>query len=261
MTSHIIPDADFHIDIARGNKNEFSVNHKFGRNALVGTSFVLISNGGVYQTPQVSGATQLRIKAGNANDTANGSGARTVFIQGLSASGALISETLTTNGASNGTASVNSYLRLFRTYVLTSGTYGSTAAGSHSADIVIENAAGGTTWATIDSTSFPKGQGEIAAYSVPLGYQAWIKNIFIHVESSKPTDVLLFQRQNILQTSAPYSPVRLVYSAIGITNELMITRQIPLGPYAALTEFGFMGKTASGTAAVSVNFDILLAAV
>jgi len=260
MTAHVITDNSYYSDISEGNTSGKSVIHKFGRHLGVGTSFVPISVGGIYRTPQPAAATTLRIKAGNAADTSNGAGARTVYIEGLNASGVLTSETLTTNGASAGTASSNSYIRLFRAYVATSGTYATSAAGSHTASIVIENSAGTENWATIDATNFPKGQSEIGVYSVPLGYTAYIKNIDIHVETSKPANVLLFQRQNILETAAPYTAMRAVYNVIGTVDEVILPREMPLGPFPALTDLGFMGRVASTSASVSVFYDIILIA-
>ena len=49
--------------------SEYEFLDKFSRNSTVGTSFEPLCEGGVYQTPQVSGATPLRIAAGgNAAD-------------------------------------------------------------------------------------------------------------------------------------------------------------------------------------------------
>jgi hypothetical protein len=258
MTLHNIPDADFNLDVARGINPKISILHKFGRNKAVSTTYAPISIGGVYQTPQVSGATTLRVKAGNANDTSNGTGARTITLVGLNASGQEITETISTAGASNGTASTNAFLRLYRAHVATSGTYGTSAAGSHSADIVIENSAGGTTWATIDYGNFPKGQTEIGVYTVPLGYNAYINNISFSVESTKVASVLLFQRQGILDTAAPYSSIRLIYNLNGVDGTTDISDSIPVGPYPALTDIGFMSRVTSGTAIVSVNFEVIL---
>ena len=64
------------LDISRSLASGISVVKKFGRNPAVGTSFVPVTQGSVYQTPQSGSATTLRIKAGgSANDTAAGSGA------------------------------------------------------------------------------------------------------------------------------------------------------------------------------------------
>ncbi len=74
--------------ISRGLVDGQSVVHKFGR-GVVGTSFVPIAFGNIYRTPQPANATALRVKAGDANDTAAGTGAREVMVQGLSATGGI----------------------------------------------------------------------------------------------------------------------------------------------------------------------------
>lgn len=248
------------VPLVRGDFSDLSVVAKFGRNEDVGTSFEPVAIGGVYRTPQPASATQLRIKAGDANDDAAGTGARTVYIEGLSNTGALVNDTLTAAGASPSSNSGNSYIRLFRAYVLTSGTYATSAAGSHAANIVIENAAGTEDWLTIDSTNFPKGQSEVAIYSVPLGYRAYIPRIHISVESNKTADVLLFQRQNILEAAAPYTAMREVIRFGAVAGEADIPiEETPLGPFPALTDLGFMAKAAS-SAQVGVNFPIILEA-
>ena len=58
-------------------------NKKFGRNTAVGTSFVPITIGGNFQTPTV--LTTLRISSSSANDTSDGTGARTVRVTGIGA--------------------------------------------------------------------------------------------------------------------------------------------------------------------------------
>ena len=83
MTLQVYPDYtsdEFWLNVQRGNVPGASVVHKFGRNAAV-TTMAPIAFGGVYQTPQPASATTLRVKAGNTNDTAAGSGAREITIQ------------------------------------------------------------------------------------------------------------------------------------------------------------------------------------
>lgn len=245
--------------INSGNSYGWSVVHKFGRVENLGTSFVPVCFGQVYRTPQVASATQLRIKAGDGNDISSGTGARSVYIEGLNASGALTSETIDTNGTSASSNSTNSYIRLFRAYVATSGTYATQSAGSHSANIVIENAAGTEDWATINSTGFPESQTQIAAYSVPLNYTAYVDNLRITIESgatNKPADVVMFQRQNILDTAAPYQAMRVVAFFLELEGEY-IGKGL-LGSFPALTDIGFMAKAPSGTPDLSVAFDIFL---
>ncbi len=246
-------------EIAAGTVPGWSVVHKFGRNAAVGTSFVPCSIGGVYQTVQPASATSLRVAAGNANDTAAGTGAREITLEGLDETGALVTEALATAGASASSGTTTTFIRLFRAYVSKSGTYATSSAGSHAANIVIENAAGGTTWATIDSTDFPRGQSEIGVYTVPLGYNGYVFDLTVNVSGNgtKPAELLFFQRANILEAAAPYTAMRLALNFGGVSDSF--TYHFPVAiKYAALTDMGFMCKAASGTPEVDVEFDILL---
>ena len=236
----------------------YSVVHKFGDNPSVGTSFAPVTIGGVYQTPQVGSATTLRVKAGgNANDTAAGSGAREITLIGLDETGEEVAETLATAGASASAATSTTFIRLYRAYVSKSGTYATQSAGSHSAAITIENGSGGTDWATISATDFPRGQTEIGAYTVPMGCTAWINKCIVSVQSNKTADVLFFQRQGVLQTAAPYDSMRVVIELGGVEGEEIINPDIPFGPFPPGTDIGFMAKAATA-AECDVDFEIIL---
>lgn len=249
--------SDWALDVSKGLVPGHVVNVKFGYNESVGTTFVPISAGGIYRTPQVSAATQLRVKAGDANDTAAGSGARSVFIQGLNALGEEVSETLVTAGTSASANSTNSYIRLYRAFVASSGTYVSQSAGSHAADIVIENAAGTEDWLTIRATSFPRGQSTVGVYTVPLGYTAYLMGAVVDSSASKAVDVLVYQRANILETAAPYTAMRLVREFANIEGTVDLTIATPV-KVPQLTDFGLMAKVASGTTTVGVALQLIL---
>lgn len=247
--------------VAAGKYPNLSIVHKFGRNPAIGTTFAPVCMGGVYQTPQYGSATTLRIAAGgDANDTAAGSGARSITLQGLDETGALVSETIATAGASASSATTTTFSRLFRFYVEASGTYATASAGSHADDITIENGAGGTTWGVIDATSFPQGQSEVGAYTVPAGYTGYITEMTMISDATKPTDILLFQRKDANQTAAPYSRMSKVMSTDNLTVMFNQNHINPLGPFPAHTDLGFMAKVAIGTASVAVDFEILLVA-
>jgi len=252
------PTNEFYAEVAKGNVPGHSLIHKFGRNAAAGTTFVPMSLGGVYRTPQPAAATALRIKAGNANDTAAGSGAREITIQGLDETGALVTAVLATAGASASANTSETFIRFFRAWVSASGTYASVAAGSHAADIVIENAAGSEDWGTIDVTSFPKAQTEIGAYSVPAGKTAYLLAATIHSDSTKITTIIFFQRTSILDAAAPYDGMRMVFDVTvkeGMSEERPVS---PSGPFAGPCDLGFLGKVGVGTAEVVVDFELLL---
>lgn len=248
---------DWLIEVARGNVPGASLVHKFGMNYAVGGTYVPLCVGGLYNTPQTGSATTLRIKAGNANDTAAGSGAREITLQGLDETGALVSEAVATAGASASSATTATFMRLFRAYVSASGTYATQTTGSHSADIDIENGAGGTDWATIYSTGFPHSQSEICVYSVPLGKKAYVLDYGITSDANKDFDFIFFKRESILATSAPYEAMRIQFEGVGIEGEIKRVFRDPL-EFPALTDFGFMVTVGTGTAQMSGDMNILL---
>ena len=237
---------------------------KFGANPAVGASYVPVCLGGIYRTPQVSGVQTLRIKAGNANDTVAGDGARKVILQGLDETGAFAEEEIETNGISAGAASTTTFLRLWRAYVSESGTYATVTplAGSHAADVVVEDT-GGNAWATLTSTGYPTSQTIIGALSVPLGKMARIKDLIATVDSGKTATIAVFNRANILDTSAPYQAMRLQAEFDGVSGSM------PLRPTKyddgddeyfwecdELTDFLVMAKVDSTSASVSVVFGV-----
>lgn len=250
------------LDVARGLAQDIASVKKFGRNPSVGTSFVPVTLGGLYNTPQSSAATTLRVKAGgNANDTAAGSGARSVTLVGLDENFLEVTETIATAGASASSATSATFTRLYRAYVASSGTYATAIAGSHSGNIVIENGAGGTDWATIDATTFPKSQTEIGAFSVPTGATGYVKLRNVSVDSGKTIDLVFFSRSNIDETAAPYSAIRaqsVVSGVAGGSIEVFGNTDIPFGPYVGPTDIGFMAKVSTGTASVSVEFEVFI---
>lgn len=235
---------------------------KFGRNSAVGTSFVPVTMGGVYQTPQAASATTVRIKAGgDANDTAAGTGAREVTVEGLDETFAFVSEAIATAGASASSATTATFTRIFRVYVSGSGTYATASAGSHSGDIVIENGAGGTDWATIDATDITKAQSEIGVYTVPAGSSGYVKLREVSIDSGKTIDLDFFSRTGCDETAAPYSARRTQSVMTGLSGGSIETfgpTDIPFGPYVGPTDIGFLAKVTTGTASVSVEFDIFL---
>lgn len=249
--------SEYGTDVASGLNPERSVVSKFGEAVSLTTSYTPVSIGQVYQTPQVSGATTLRIRAGNANDTAAGSGAREITLEGLDETGAFATETLATAGTSASSATTTTWLRLFRAYVSKSGTYATSAGGSHSADIDIETT-GGTLWATIDSTGFPKSQTQIGVYTIPLGKTGFLREYHLTVNTSgtKTVDFAMFKRENILETSPPYTGMTLLHELIGVGDTVDYEYKIPT-VLPALTDFGFMAKGASSPDA-TVEFTIEL---
>jgi hypothetical protein len=244
------------MDIARGLVPGCRSFFRFGRNTAIGATYTPVSRSGHYRTPQAGSATTLRLKAGgNANDTAAGSGARQITLVGLDAAGNVITETLATAGASASAATTKSFIRLTEAYVSASGTYASQSAGSHAGNITIENGSGGTDWALIADGTLGKGQAEIGSYTTPLNRSASVSNITISSDSDKKTNLVMFRRDNILETAAPYSPMTMIMEFpqnAGI-NEIILD---PPLFFPQLTDFGFLAAVASSTVDVSVSMNI-----
>lgn len=245
---------DVYFDIISGNDANYEKISKFGRNSAVSTTPVPICVGGVYQTP--TSVTTLEAISTSTSDTSDGLGARTITVVGLNASCVEIEEDITMNGTSATTATSNSFLRVYRAYVKTSGVYATSSAGSHVGDITIRAVSAGATYAKIDVTTFPRGQSQIGSYSVPATKTAYIKNITVN--TSAATNIMIFQRDNLDDTSSPYSGVMKLLQEYDSVNGIeYLFNNSPLGPFSAKTDFGFMAYTDSGTTKVSVDFDII----
>jgi len=244
------------LDVVRSKYPDLSVVHQFGRNESVGTTLVPIALNGIYQTP--TGLTSLEIVSGSADDTAAGSGAQKVFVQGLSTDWELTSEIVTMNGTT-AVALANQYFRIFSAYVYESGTYANTATPSHAGIITIRTAGAGASWLVINGISvFAKGQSQCGVYTVPTGYTAYISTVDIYVETTKPATIFLFKREGADVASAPYTAMRIVKEWNGIDGPSSSRDSVPLGPFPEKTDFGFASVVAANDARVSVDFEILL---
>lgn len=224
---------------------------KFGR-AVVNTSYTPLCFGGVHRMIQPAAATALRVKAGgNANDTADGSGAREVTLWELSATGAYQSSALATAGASVSANSAETYIRLLRIKVTKSGTYGAVGVYSHAGPIVIERAAGSQDWGTIDGGSPMRSQSEIGCYATPLGYGGFIERLDVWSDTAHSTDVILFRRDNLLQSAAPYEALRAIQAFEGVKDRMDYEFSGEGEYLPPLTDLVVMAKVAAGTGAIS----------
>lgn len=247
---------NFYLDVARGSVTGVSIVNKIGYNPAVGTSFVPVATAGVYQTPTAD--TSLELLSSDANDTSAGTGARTVLVEGINLAGTELAETVTMNGVTPVVLS-NSFFRVYKVSVATSGTYASASAGSHAGTIILRASGGGATWATIAvEAGFALGQSQIGVYTVPSGKQGYILQLSVSIESNKAVDVHLFKRNGANTVSAPYTPMTLIEEFQGLTGSIVFPYVAPVDSLSAFTDVGFMAKVATGTAAVEVNFQLLL---
>lgn len=155
---------DFYLNIARRLVSNSSAIMRFGRNPNINISDQDVWGvGGTWLPP--TAARLHNIKSSNANDTALGTGARTVVIVGLDADYAVQTETISMNGVTN-VPTVNTYTMINRMYVATAGD-GLTNAGNISATAAVDL----TVTAQINT-----GYGEAlqAIYQVPAGNNSYL---------------------------------------------------------------------------------------
>jgi hypothetical protein len=159
----------FELQVARGQISWHRSIVVFGYNADVDTSVETVwPHGGILTFP--STAIQLSVSSGNANDTANGTGARTVYLEGLDANHNVISETVTLNGQTAVTTT-NSYLHINNCYVLTAGS-GDSAAGTIYFGTGTVTA--GVPATVYDVIQFDYNSRITGSYTVPAGYTAYV---------------------------------------------------------------------------------------
>jgi hypothetical protein len=175
----------FELQVARG----FIEGHRtvtvFGYNPDVDTTEVTVwPVAGLMAHP--AAALQMKVSSTNANDTAAGTGARTVTIQGLDANYVEISETVTLNGQTE-VLTTNSFLRINYAFVATAGS-GESAAG----DIYFGT---GTVTAGVPATiyniiKFDFNNTVTGHYTVPAGYSAYLsQGLFSAGQASGSTQV------------------------------------------------------------------------
>lgn len=246
---------DFYLSVARGLIPKHSLVHKFGANSLT-TTLNPITQSGFYRTPTT--ATALEFVSSDANDTSAGTGAREVTVIGLNGSWQEVTQTVTTNGTTAVALGTN-LIRLYRWYVSSSGTYATQSTGSHAGTLTIRESGGGATWSTIGIAPFPTGQSQIGSYTIPTGYTGYLLSKNIFVDSTKEADIYFFQRPLANDVSSPFSgAMRLFEREVGVTGGFELKTVAPKGPFVGPCDLGFMGKTSTGTAEVSVEFELLL---
>lgn len=120
--------------------------------------------------PLPAAALQMKVSSSSANDTANGTGARTVFVAGLDANHNEISEIVTLNGQT-AVLTTQSFLHINNAYVATAGS-GLSAAG----DIYFGDGAvtAGVPATVYDLIKFDYNQRITGSYTIPAGYTAYV---------------------------------------------------------------------------------------
>jgi hypothetical protein len=230
-------------------------NLQVARNQIDGHSAVTIFgyNGDVDQTeesvwpdggtvPHPTTASVLDIVSTSVADDAEGTGARTVFIEGLDGNYNVVSETVTLDGTTD-VATINSYLYINQFYVATVGSGGVNA---------------GEITAKLDTTLYDLiavgyNQRTTAHYCVPAGYTAYLtEGVITSGQATGSTAVTAFLKQH-----GSDGILRVV--AISTLNNGSVSYDFAYP--IAITEKSCFGASAVGTAnnnSVSAFFNFVL---
>jgi hypothetical protein len=196
--------------------------HRSGTNVDVDTSTTpedIWGNAGLY-TGFPAAAEAVRVTSSSADDTAAGTGARTVILNGLDANGNFLAETVTLNGTTP-VVTVNSFLRLNRAYVATSGS-GNTAFNAGTITIQ-HNVTTANVFATID---IGIGAARTTAYTIPAnttGVLTQLSASGVRASSTFNGVVALYMR---LPSSAP-----ILSEQMDISDSLSVSHSIRGGIY------------------------------
>ena len=236
----------FELQVARGQVAWHYNLFKFGINADVGTSYETVwAQGGTYT--YLAAASVLKISSSSANDAAVGTGARTVYISGLDSSYNEINEVVTLNGQTE-VNTVNSYLRVFRMYVVTAGS-GATAAGTIYAGT-------GTVTSGVPANIYAMiligaNQTQMALWTVPAGYTFYLMGVFY---SSGGTTANAYT--NFQLNQRPLGGVFRQQSSnrMAANGSFVLDLHTPLR-FPEKTDLEVRAVTSSGSATVSAEFE------
>ncbi len=236
--------------IIEGQRPGYEIVNKFGRNDDIDTGSVpedVWHGGGVYTGFPTGSPETIEVLSANANDTADGSGARTVILQGLDSNGNELSEIVTLNGTTPVTTT-NTWTRMNRAIVLTSG-----------ADNQNFNAGDITARGSDDNSNvymvMPAGtnQTQIACYTVPAGKTLYFKNFYVEMSRSSGTSASggIWVREN---GASPRIIRQFSISQNSAFNKSFIGGLV----FPELTDFAVrVTSVSSNNASVTASFDII----
>jgi hypothetical protein len=238
----------FGLQVSRGQIQGHSTVIVFGYNPDVDTSEETVwPDGGTIPHPTV--ASVLKISSSSADDASAGTGAQTVYIEGVDGNFNVVSETVELNGQT-AVNTTNSYLYVNSFYVATVGSGGANAGNINAGT---GNVTSGVPAVLYDIIAIGYNQRTTGHYCVPAGFTGYMTEGSISAgQASGSTAVTAFLKQhgtdNILRVGA--------VSTVNNSDAAFSFEQ----PYT-IPEKNCVGASAIGAAnnnAVSSYFNIIL---
>ena len=241
----------FELQVARGQIKGHSAFCQFGINGAVGQTLETVwVGGGTYSFP--TSATTTTISSSSADDTAAGTGARTVRVEGLDAAYALVSETASMNGQT-GVTLTNQYLRVNRITVLTAGSGGTSAGSIYVGTGTVTT---GVPAVILNRTGSSSNESESAFYTVPDGYSAYITRWTMSSANAGPTADIATRFVLRVRPFGGVFGYKAVYNLPG-NGIYECEAAFPL-PLPEKTDLEIMSLTSADSAYVSTQLQIVL---
>jgi hypothetical protein len=159
----------FELQVSRGQITGHRSVTIFGYNPDVDQTRVTVwPYTGIIPLPTV--ALQMKVSSSDANDTANGTGARTVFVAGLDANHNEISEIVTLDGQT-AVLTTQSFLHINNAYVATAGSSLSAEGDIYFGDGTVTDGVPATVY---DLIKFDYNQRITGSYTIPAGYTGYV---------------------------------------------------------------------------------------
>jgi hypothetical protein len=241
----------FELQVARGQIQGHSAFCQFGINGAVGQTLETVwVGGGTYSFP--TSATTTTISSSSADDTAAGTGARTVRVEGLDAAYALVSETASMNGQTSVTLT-NQYLRVNRITVLTAGSGGTSGGSIYVGTGTVTT---GVPAVILNRTGSSSNESESAFYTVPDGYSAYITRWTMSSANAGPTADIATRFVLRVRPFGGVFGYKAVYNLPG-NGIYECEAAFPL-PLPEKTDLEIMSLTSADSAYVSTQLQIVL---
>ena len=238
----------FALQVSRGQVQGHAVISVFGYNPDVDTSEESVwPDGGTIPHPTV--ASVLTVSSSSASDTSAGTGARTVFIEGVDGSFNIVSETVILNGQT-AVSTTQSYLFVNSLFVLTAGSSGQNAGNINVGTGVVT---AGVPAVLYDIIAIGYNNRTTGHYCVPAGYTGYMTSGVITTgQASGSTSVTAFLKQH-----GPDGILRV--GAVSTLNNGSV--QYDFSPPYKIPEKNCIGASVTGTSAnnsASSFFNIIL---
>ena len=233
------------------------VEHHFGRNDAVGTSFEDIwTKGNFYSYP--TAPFKVELISTSAADDINGNGARRVEVMGLDSNFDLATELIDMNGTSVTNPSETDWIRIHAICAHSCGEYSQSDAGSNHGTITVRTQGDNGDHAEIQNDGvIGYGYSQVARFTIPRNHSGYLESIHYHVDANKAATIVMWERTGANIVTPPYKSKIPLIILDGLEGSDDI-KMFPPFKVPEMTDIWFMGKVDSGTGGIDIDFAIQL---